>query len=231
MTGVHALVLAGLRGWERDEIQVLVPYSAAVPVPLDGYAFIRTRRALGSLRSASSGVPRVRVEPSALLWASRERSMRAAEGLLAAVVQQRLATAETLARDLDDLARLPRAPRFRALLTDLAGGSQSVAEVDVVRMCRRLRIAPPARQVRRRDSSGRNRYTDSEWRLADGRTLVLEVDGGFHMDAASWEDDIVRERSLSAPDRFVLRCTSRELRDDDEVVGRDLIRLGVPRVA
>jgi very-short-patch-repair endonuclease len=60
---------------------------------------------------------------------------------------------------------------------------------------------------------------------------VLEVDGGFHMDVEEWEDDIARQRALAAPDRILVRCTSRELRDEPERVARDLITLGVPRAA
>ena len=94
------------------------------------------------------------------------------------------------------------------------------------RMCRRFGLALPDRQVKRRDSTGRLRFTDCEWRLPDGRTLVLEVDGGFHMDAEHWEDDIARQRGLTATDRLVIRCTSRELRDEPERVARDLRLLG-----
>lgn len=77
--------------------------------------------------------------------------------------------------------------------------------------------------------SGRIRFTDCEWRLIDGRTLVLEVDGSFHMESEHWEDDLARHRGLSATDRVIIRCTTRELRDSPEVVARDLIALGVPR--
>jgi hypothetical protein len=104
-----------------------------------------------------------------------------------------------------------------------------LAEIDVKHMCHRHRIRPPRRQVPRRDSAGRLRFTDCEWSLPDGRSLVLEVDGGFHMDAENWEDDLVRQRGLTALNRVIVRCTARELRDTPEVVARDLLALGVPR--
>lgn len=113
-------------------------------------------------------------------------------------------------------------------MTDIAGGAQSVGEIDVRRMCRDFGLRLPDRQVRRRDASGRLRFTDCEWRLADGRVLVLEVDGGFHMEVEHWEDDLARQRALTAPDRIVVRCTTRELRDQPDVVARDLRLLGVP---
>jgi len=85
--------------------------------------------------------------------------------------------------------------------------------------------------VRRRDSDGRLRFTDCEWRLADGRILTLEVDGAFHMDVEHWEEDLARQRALTATDRLIVHCTSRELRDDPERVATHLKMLGVPHAA
>lgn len=103
-----------------------------------------------------------------------------------------------------------------------------MAEIDIRRLCRRLGLAMPRRQVRRLDASGRLRFTDCEWRLPDGRILVLEIDGSFHMDVEHWEDDLARQRGLIAVDRLVVRCTARELRDEPERLAHDLIALGVP---
>lgn len=229
--GVAAATLAGLKGWSRDVTTILVPYSRSDPDPLEGFAFVRTRRPWGLLRSSADGVPRCRLEPAVLLFASRERYLRTADGILMAAVQQRLTTPDRLIRWIDDLPRLRRAPHFREVLTEAAGGAQSVAELDVARMCRAHGLAQPSRQVKRRDASGKLRFTDCEWRLPDGRTLVLEVDGAFHMDVEHWEDDLARQRALTSPDRHVVRCTARELRDDPDRVALDLLRLGVPRAA
>jgi hypothetical protein len=112
-------------------------------------------------------------------------------------------------------------------LEELAQGSQSVGELDLVRMCRREGLPPPDRQTPRRDASGRLRYTDAEWRLTDGTVVILEVDGGFHMEVEHWEDDISRERDLVATGAIVLRCTGRELRDEPPRVARSLRAVGV----
>lgn len=229
--GIHALQCAGLRNWDRDEVTVLVPYAAEVPTPLLGFRYVRSRRNLGRMTSAASGVPRLRVEPAAVLFAATEGSVRSAEGLLAAVVQQRLTTPSLLFGELAGMAPLRRAAHFRRLLREIEGGAQSVAEIDVRRMCKAFGLAPPVRQVKRKDASGRTRFTDCEWRLADGRILVLEVDGSFHLEVDHWEDDIARQRALSAVDRIVVRCTARELRDDPGGVAGDLKRLGVPLAA
>ena len=97
-----------------------------------------------------------------------------------------------------------------------------------MRMCRTCGLRAPDRQVPRRDRSGRRRFTDAEWRLPDGSLLILEVDGGFHLEVQQYEDDVRRHRGLSAPGRVVVRCTTQELRREPWVVATDLRALGVP---
>jgi hypothetical protein len=229
--GLTAAGLAGLKNWQRDDITVLTPYEAGRPTPIEGFAFVRTRRSLGDLRAKDGAPPRCLLEPAVLLFAAAERNPRTAQGALAAAVQQRLTTPEALLSWLDELAPLPHAALLRSALHDMVGGAQSVAEMDVKRMCVAFGLRLPDRQVKRRDAGGRVRYTDCEWRRTDGSTLVLEVDGAFHMDVEHWEDDLARQRALTSPDRVVVRCTARELRDQPEIVARDLKALGVPRAA
>ncbi|WP_406035856.1 endonuclease domain-containing protein [Nocardioides sp. NBC_00163] len=225
--GLTAATLAGLKNWHRDEVTVLVPYARGRPSPLSDVRFVRIRR---SLREVGSP-PRCRIEPAVLLFAAADRSERTAQGVLAAVVQQQLTSPEDLLEWLERLAPLRRAATLRRAIEDIGGGAQSLAEMDVKRMCRSFGLAKPTRQVKRRDADGRTRYTDCEWQLPDGRTLVLEVDGGFHMEAEHWEDDLARQRALAATDRIIVRCTARELRDEPERVARDLLALGVPAAA
>lgn len=210
--GLTAAALGGLLNWQRDEVTVLVPYAARVPQPLPGFCFERTRRPLTMLRSRASGVPHCRLEPAVLLFAARQRNGRTRDGVVAAAIQQRLTTPDAFAEWLERLAPLRGAAAIRAALGDIAGGAHSVAELDLKRMCRRFGLSRPLRQVRRRDARGRLRFTDCEWRLPDGRTLILEVDGGFHMEVEHWEDDLARQRALSGGDRVIVRCTARDLR-------------------
>lgn len=221
----------GLKNWHRDEVTVLVPYANDVRAMTEGIRFVRTRRDLGDLRDPDTSPPTCRLEPAVLLFAAEERSERTAQGALAAVAQQQLTTPAALRAWIDRLRPLPKAPLLRRALDEISGGAQSLAEIDVRRLCRAHHLAAPTRQVKRRDADGRLRYTDCEWRLADGRTLVLEVDGAFHMDVEQWEDDLARQRALAATDRLIVRCTARELRDDADRVARDLLTLGVPRAA
>lgn len=227
--GLTALECHGLANWHRDEVTVLVDDELSFE-EVEGVRFFRTRRDLGRMRHPKGDLPLCRVEPAALLFAAHERSGRTAQGLLAAAVQQRLTTAAQLLDELAALKPLRRARLFRSSLGDIEGGAQSLAEIDVKRMCRRAMLPTPRRQVRRKDSTGRNRYTDCEWALPDGTLLVLEVDGGFHMEVEHWEDDIVRQRRISRAGRLVVRCTARELRDEPDVVADDLVALGLPRL-
>jgi len=228
---LSAAEAAGLRGWHRDEVCVLVPWNLDLADPPQGIRVARTRRPIELFRDDGPGPARWRIEPAILHFAAYQSSRRTAQGVVAAAVQQRLTTPARLELAVRQLTPLRWAAMFRQTIGDIAGGSQSVAEMDVLRLCRSQGLRPPDRQTRRRDSLGRLRYTDCEWRLTDGRTVVLEVDGAFHMEVEHWEDDIARQRQLTDPSRVVVRCTARELRDTPDVVGRDLRRLGVPRRA
>lgn len=228
--GLTVAELAGLRNWHRDAVTVLVPADLEVE-PVAGVEFHRTRRSLALLRSDRDGLPRMQLEPAVLVFAAYQRSRRTAQGVLAAVVQQGLTTAVELQRWVKLLKPLRWAPMFREVLGEIAAGSQSVAELDVVRACDDGGLQRPDRQVGRLDARGRLRFTDCEWRLGDGRVVVLEVEGSFHMDVGQWEEDVARHRALTTHDRVVVRCTARELRDEPWQVMEDLRRLGVPRRA
>lgn len=226
IAGLSAAEIHGLKGWPRDDITVLVGNPMSFE-PLEGFAFFRSRRK-GSLLLATQELPVCRLEPAVLLFASEEPHLRTALGAVAAVTQQRLTTPERLRGWIGDLAPLRRAAHLRALLSDLAGGAQSLAEVDVHRACREYGVAPPNAQRPRLDRSGRRRYTDCEWRLADGRTLVLEIDGGFHDEVLQAMDDRRRNRRLTTPTRVVVSCSAFEIRHEPWAVMEDLIALGVP---
>lgn len=223
--GYTALECHGLKNWSRESVTILVDDEAHLE-PVEGVAYVRTRRPLRLWR-APGDLALARVEPSALLCAAHEPNWRTAQGLLAAVVQQRLSTPQRLRDQLERMKPLRRSPRFRILLTELDGGAGSLAEIDVGRMCIDFGLPIPARQRRRKDSAGRVRYTDCEWDLPDGTVLVLEVDGAFHMEVEHWEDDIKRQRGLSRPGRIIVRCTSREVRDEPYAVAADLRSLGL----
>lgn len=224
--GLSAAKIHGLEGWERPEITVLVPDTADI-TPVDGIDFVRTRRDIRAMKLPGRRAPVSRIEPAVLLFAGYTRSSRTACGVLAAVVQQRLATPESLSDWVERMRPLRRAKLFRSTLADIAGGAHSLAEIDIGRLCRRFGLPLPDRQVRRRDASGVLRYTDCEWRRSDGRRVVLEVDGGFHMAVEHWAADMPRERGLVVDGAIVLRCSTFEIRRDPSAIARDLRSAGV----
>lgn len=223
--GLTALERHGLERWHRDEITVLVAKSHNLE-PVEGVRFVETRRPI-PLLTASQPLATWRVEPAALLWAGYEPVTRSAYGLLSACVQQGLTTPYRLDGWITRMRPLRRAKPFRRLLGEIAAGTQSAAERDVLTMCDTFGLPRPHRQTRRKDSAGRLRFTDAEWRLRDGRVVVLEVDGGFHMTVEHWSADIERERQLVATGVIVVRCSAVELRTHPERIVRDLLALGV----
>ena len=225
--GLTGAKVHGLRNWDRDDITVLVDDELAFD-EIPGVTFFRTRRQLSSWADPTSDLPLCRIEPAILLFAGYEEHPRTAQGAISAVVQQRLSTPERLRECLDTMKPLRRARDFRQLLGDLAGGAQSLAEIDVGRACREFGLATPQRQRPRLDRDGKRRFTDCEWDLPDGRTLVLEVDGGFHVEVMNYGDDLKRQRKLTTPRRVVVRCTAYEIRHEPDSVMEDLIALGVP---
>jgi hypothetical protein len=225
--GLTAAAHHGLTGWERDEVTVLVDDELSFE-PVDGISFFRSRRPFTLLRHPRPGLPVCRLEPAVLLHAGYDATPRAAHALVAAVVQQRLTTAERMIEWVDNLRPLRRARPFKATLSDVAGGAHSGAELAAGVMCRRFGFPLPDRQRSRPDKDGRQRWTDCEWDLPDGTTLVLEVDGSFHMEVRHWAADIKRTRRLTTRSRIVVRCTAYELRHEQDQVAADLAALGLP---
>jgi hypothetical protein len=191
----------GLSGWDRGSTHVVVRRGSTPPRLPDAVGPVTVHESRrhtaddvhtrGGLRMHS--VDRAAVDAAA--WSAGDRS---ACGLLAAVVQQRLTTADRLLAELDLAGKVRRRGLMRLTLGDVAGGSQALSEIDFVRFCRRRGLPLPARQVVRRDLTGRRRYLDVEWRLRDGRTFAVEIDGVGHLDSSRWYDDLLRTAELLA---------------------------------
>jgi len=150
--------------------------------------------------------------------------------MIAAAVQRRVCTVPELDEALGYVGRVRHKRYMRLALQDVAAGAESLGEIDVTRLCQRFGLVPPVRQSRRRDSRGRSRYLDCEWRLPEKGVVVLEIDGSHHMDVENWQDDMRRERSIVRTRRWVLRATALEVRLEPSLIASDLVALGVPRL-
>ncbi|GAA2033579.1 hypothetical protein WDZ16_04385 [Pseudokineococcus marinus] len=222
--GLAALEVHGLRSWDREEVDVVVPRSAGRAGPAWARLRTSTRRAEHDV-TRRGGLPVHRVERAALDAASWSSSPRTAGGLVAAVVQQRLTTAERLLAAAEEVRTGHHRREVVAVLRDVACGSQALSEVDLVRLCRRYRLPLPVRQARREDGVGRTRYLDAEWLRPDGSRVLLEVDGVGHLDEAHWYDDLLRAAEITRAGEVLVRLPAPALRAEPERVAALLRRL------
>jgi len=111
------------------------------------------------------------------------------------------------------------------VLGDIGGGGHTLAEIDLAPLARRAGLAAPRRQVLRREPGGRVRYVDAEFDLADGTTLIVEVDGAVHLKPVQWWDDLSRQNELVIGGRPVLRFDSVTIRIDPPAVVDQLARM------
>ena len=161
---------------------------------------------------ARTSAPRAAIDAAA--WA---RSPREVLFLLASTAQQRLCTPHAMRRSLEERARVRNAPVIRDVLDEIESGATSVPEATFLRECRRRGLPPPRMQTSRRDARGRRRFTDAEFSLPNGGTLIVEVDGVGHLTVESWHADIARHNGLSVTTgAMILRVTGWELRHDPD---------------
>lgn len=224
-----SLELAGFRPLAKEarQIHLLVPRGAKVTrFPS---VVVHESRRLGEDRwKDDRGLARTENPRSVIDAAAWQPWPRFACLMLAAAVQQRLCTPPELEDALSYVGRVRHKTYLRMALADIAGGAHSLGELDVAAICRKYHLIPPNRQMRRRDQQGRWRYLDCEWDLPSGETVVLEVDGGHHMDVAHWREDMRRERGIVISRRWVLRATALEVRLEPMLIVTDLKAMGVP---
>lgn len=122
-------------------------------------------------------------------------------------------------------------PLLRAILSDIEGGAQSLAEIDFGKLCRRYELPEPQRQVVRVDGDGRRRYLDALLVGPDGREVGVEIDGAHHMEADQWDRDLDRGNEISIGGTLVLHFTATTIRTQPGRVAAQLERaLGIERV-
>ena len=213
----------GLQGWEREEVHVLLPAGVARPrirgVPLIAH-WTRAvdHQSVFEIRRCQ------RIGPALVLAAAGFQSVRPGCGLLAAGVQQHLADADDLRVALDRSPNLRHRRLLTAAVDDIAMGAHALSEIDFARLCRRHGLPAPVRQAVRAEPSGRRRYLDAQWRRADGRRLVVEVDGALHLVPRRWWDDQLRQNEVTLRRSLVLRFPSVVLRTDEDLVADQLRR-------
>jgi len=201
LAGTTALTTAGLRGYESGLVHIYLPHRMrATSVPHYVVAHRTTELARADLLSGY----RPRTMPArsvidAARWASSDDQARA---IITAAHQQRLVDGDALLAALGRLTRV----RGRGLITrtihDASGGTESISEQDFLRLCQRGRLPTPTRQSVVVDAAGRKRYRDAHF---EPWGVHVEIDGGHHMDVASWWADMRRHNDLGITCDRVLR--------------------------
>ncbi|MCW2757598.1 MAG: hypothetical protein JWO46_1344 [Nocardioidaceae bacterium] len=215
LDAASALAAAGVERLEVDAIRVSVPRG------------VRRRRAKGlDIRQTRRfdpddvvdvGLPRSRIEVAAVRAALWARSDRQAALFLTMPVQQRLVTAEGIARAMLAVRRDRRRGFIHGVLLDLMGGIGSLGELDVVRGCRRRGLPEPGKQVVRRAAGGRF-FLDFRW---EEWRVVVEVDGVQHVWAEQLVGDAQRHNAIALEGDTVLRVPLLGLRvAPDEFFGQ-----------
>src|SRR5690606_4825913 len=176
----------------------LVVARGSTPVRHPWLVVHESRRLCDEDVASVDGLAVHRAARAAVDAAAWQRSWRTAAGLMAAVVQQRLATTDELFAVLDSVGRVRHRKVMRLALADVVGGADSLAEIDFARLCRDAGLPEPSRQAVRTDAAGRRRFLDVEWRLPGGRKFVVEIDGVGHMERERWYDDLLRDAEIGA---------------------------------
>ena len=222
LTAFTAAELLGLEGWKRDEIHVLGPRGAVLAS--DHGLSIRLHRTRHWPPRQAGSRPCQALPDALVVAAGTFAQTRPACGLLAAAVQQRLVSVPALRSALDASPRVRHRGELRLAVADIAGGADALSEIDFVRLCRKAGLPPPEQQQVRIDSAGRRRYVDASWRRADGRVVVVEIDGALHLSPRRWWDDQLRQNELVLGEALVLRFPSVMVRAEEATVMRQVRR-------
>src|SRR5579875_1323738 len=199
---------AGLRGWERPGVHILVS-KGSKPALVGGVeTYVHESRRFSKDDLVAAWPPRVSIERSLVDAAVWTRKIRPACGILAAGVQQRLTVPESLIATLDAAGAVRHRRVLRAALIDISGGAQAVSEMDFLRFCDRNALPRPLLQNVRVDSKGRRRYLDATFRRRDGKLVRVEIDGALHLVAHTYWADMFRQNDLAIGHELVLRFAS-----------------------
>jgi len=231
LAGLTAARLDGLTGFgdkasfAESAIHLLVPYGyRRRTAPLRLRVIVHYSQALTSADvHPTRQQKRTRIARSLVDAAAWMPTDRGAMAILAAGVQQRLVRVEDLREVIARIETLRRRTLMTGILDDIMGGAQALSELDFTRqVVRSHRLPEPSRQVARRDSRGRRRWTDVLW---DEYKIVAEIDGAQHTeDPLQRWDDMERDNDLSIDGYRTLRFPAWLVRQHPELVARGIRR-------
>lgn len=214
IAGRSAMVLSGWRDVQKRPIHVLVP---AARQPRANPPWLQVRRCRSMPLNSLGSLPRVPPHLAAAQAAAWAVTDREAMFLLTSGMQQGVITPGRLQAEVANHPTLRRRALTHEIAVEYSNGLQSMNEIDFAKLCRRYRIPAPVCQTRRLDAAGKWRYTDAEFTLPDGRTLIVEIDGLHHLDPLNWLDDIQRQNQLMVvSDGLLLRVATWTLKREPD---------------
>lgn len=225
LAGQAAAIEGGVKGLRTDLIDVLLPTERRWNVPRPRLApdmpEVRIHRtAILPARHQQIGRPPrttvARAMIDAAAWAQNDEEAR---NLIAGACQQgRVATA-ALRNVLDLFPNIRRHHLMITTIADVEGGATALSEINLLQLCQRFRLPAPDLQRRRIDDSGRNRYVDAEW---TGARLLVEIDGGHHMDVRHWAADMLRQNQIWVAGDRILRFPAWLVRSEPATVAHQI---------
>jgi hypothetical protein len=211
LAGVSAAEAGGLRGYGDDRVHLLVPTGR----PPSGLPMNVVVHRTTQLDEAIGRPPRTRMARSVVDAAQWARTDDQARAVIAACFQQRLVALRGVEAVLGRLRRARRRQLILQTARDAAGGAHSLAEINLGRLCDVHGLPVPARQVVRRDATGRRRYLDAYWRQW---RVHVEIDGSQHVDPRHAWADMQRQNDLWIAGDRVLRFPAWALRQAPDAV-------------
>ncbi len=211
----------GLKGFAPDVLDVIVSVSCK-PVAMPGVRWHRLERFDDSELDFAASPPRTKRARACVDAAAWTTTPRVACALLVASVQQRLVSAAMLRQEILAAGAIRHRSDFLAVLTDIEGGADSLSEIDLIKIARRVGLPPPLQQTIRYSPDGQRKYLD-----ADFGPFAVEVDGGLHLFTLNYWNDARRQNDLVIGGDRILRFASIAFRVDIETVEAQLRRAGI----
>jgi hypothetical protein len=225
--GLTAATHSGLKGFEPDDLAIVIPGSSRNPkpvrlrqLPIEWNVALRWSTKLGPEDVAAEAIPpRTRLPRS--IAASERVAERRSRVIVLAAVQQQL----TRPSDLwDALSRRGRCRNRRIIeesIVDAGDGIESLPEHDFEQLRRARGLPEPSRQSILRRPDGRY-YLDAEWAKWGIRA---EIHGIPHLQVANWDRDLERQNEITITGGGLLIFSSYAIRHLASNVGDQLIRM------
>src|SRR6266571_5505634 len=213
LAGLTAAALHGLRGFETDEIHLVIPHHTRMPRLT---AVVAHRSVVLGNECGVGRPPCTTFERSVIDGACWSRHERLARAVVLASVQQRLTTPGRLLQSVEIRGPVHGIGIVAESVADAAGGLDSLPERDFALLLKRAGLPAPDRQVPVMVGSCRYRL-DAEFSRWG---VCVEIDGAHHRDQLQSSWDMTRQNDLVVTGRHLLRFSSYQVRHESAYVAK-----------